>query len=338
MEELGKEDKEDQASRLDSEDRPIDLRGIISKDDKMLRIFKVVGKIARTDCPVLIMGESGTGKELIARAIHYNSYRYSQPFMPVNCGALPESLLESELFGHEKGAFTGAIATRKGVFEEAHRGTLFLDEIGETTPFLQVKLLRALQDGEIKRVGAERNIRVDVRIISATNKDLSSAVKRKKEFRDDLYYRLNVATIQIPPLRDRIEDIPLLTDYLIKKNSKKINKKIDAIGSEVMEKFLRYSWPGNVRELENLIETAIIFATPPVIQLQDIPTLQEKIALNHRKTRLIDLPFFEARDAFEKDYLTSLLQRTQNNLSAASKLAQVDRKTIRIKAKRYGLL
>lgn len=338
MEEPGKEDKEEKATQLDSEDRPIDLKGLVSKNEAMLRIFKIIGKIARTDCPVLIMGESGTGKELVARAIHYNSYRHSQPFMPVNCGALPESLLESELFGHERGAFTGAISSRKGVFEEASHGTLFLDEIGETTPFLQVKLLRALQDGEIKRVGAERNIRVDVRIISATNKDLSSAAKRKKEFRDDLYYRLNVATIQIPPLRERIEDIPHLTDFFIKKNSKKINKKIEAITPEVMEKLHRYSWPGNIRELENLIETASIFATPPFIQLQDIPTLQEKIALNHRKTRLIDLPFFEARDAFEKDYLTSLLQRTENNLSTASKLAQVDRKTIRIKAKRYGLL
>jgi two-component system response regulator HydG len=334
MEDLAKNGRDNDP---ESGDSPVELRGIVSKNDRMLQIFKLVGKISRTDCPVLIMGESGTGKELIARAIHYNSHRYSQPFMPVNCGALPESLLESELFGHEKGAFTGAITSRKGVFEEASSGTLFLDEIGETTPFLQVKLLRALQDGEIKRVGADKNTKVDARIISASNKDLSRAIK-KKEFRDDLFYRLNVATVNLPPLRERIDDIPLLIDFFVKKASKKVGKAIEALSPEVMEKLLRYSWPGNIRELENLIETAVIFATPPTIQLLDIPTLQEKIALHHRKTRVTDLPFFKAREEFERDYLVSLLQRSQYNLSSASKIAKVDRKTIRIKAKRYGLI
>jgi transcriptional regulator with PAS, ATPase and Fis domain len=325
------------ANNSSTEAKGIELKGIISKDPAMLRIFGLIEKLAKTDCPVLIMGESGTGKELIARAIHYNSPRRSQPFLPVNCGALPESLLESELFGHEKGAFTGALSSRKGLFEEANGGTLFLDEIGETSPFLQVKLLRALQDGEIRRIGAEKNIKVDVRIISATNKDLRAAVERK-EFRDDLYYRLNVAQIYIPPLRERVDDIPFLVDYFLKRASNKLNKPIKGISKEVMEKLIRYSWPGNVRELENLIETAVIFATPPIIKLQDIPTLQEKVALHSRKTRLIDIPFYKAREMFEKEYISNLLKRTNNNISMASEIAKVDRKTIRIMARRYGLL
>ena len=315
----------------------VELKGIITRNSQMLRIFDLVSKISQTDYPVLIMGESGTGKELIARAIHYNSSRRSQPFLPVNCGALPESLLESELFGHERGAFTGAISSRKGVFEEANRGSLFLDEIGETSLFLQVKLLRVLQDGEIRRVGAEKNIKVDVRIISATNKDLKDTVQ-KKSFRDDLYYRLNVATIQLPPLRERIDDIPLLADYFLKRAAKKAQKDIHKISNEVMEKLLRYSWPGNIRELENLIETAMIFANPPMIELQDIPKLQEKVSLSPRKTRLTDIPFYQAREVFEKEYLDNLLHRANHNLSMASKIAKVDRKTIRIKAKRYGLM
>ncbi|MEM2983437.1 MAG: sigma-54 dependent transcriptional regulator, partial [Candidatus Bathyarchaeia archaeon] len=243
----------------------------------------------------------------------------------------------SELFGHEKGAFTGALSSRKGLFEEANGGTLFLDEIGETTPFLQVKLLRVLQDGEIRRVGADRNIKVDVRIISATNKDLRTAVERK-EFRDDLYYRLNVAQIYIPPLRERLDDIPFLVDYFLKRASIKLKKTVQGVSKEVMEKLLRYSWPGNVRELENLIETAVIFATSPIIQINDIPTLQEKVALHSRKTRLIDIPFYEAKEMFEREYLSNLLKRTNNNLSMASEIAKVDRKTIRIMARRYGLL
>lgn len=315
----------------------MDFFGIIGKSKEMKKIYELVGKVSKTDCTVLIQGESGTGKELIARAIHYNSQRQGKPFLPINCGALPESLLESELFGHEKGSFTGAISTTKGVFEEAHGGTIFLDEIAEITPALQIKLLRILEGGDFKKIGSNKMFRVDVRIIAATNSNLIMAIKNNS-FREDLYYRLNVVSINLPPLRERIEDIPFLAMHFLKKASEKFKKPLTSIAPEVIQSFTRYSWPGNIRELENFIESATILANSTTISPQDLPTLSEKIGINPRKTRLTDLPFYEARDLFEKDYIEKILSRCDGNISKGSKLGRISRKSLRTKAKKYNLM
>ena len=226
--------------------------------------------MAQYKSTILITGESGTGKELVARALHYNSDRAQNPFVPVNCGAIPENLLESELFGHAKGAFTDAIRTKKGLFEEADGGTLFLDEIGELPAQLQVKLLRVLQDGEIRRIGESKPIQIDVRIVAATVKDLTKEVNEGR-FRDDLFYRLNVLPIHIPPLRERKEDIPLLTAHFIKKYSQAMNKNVGGIDSKALEALMNYKWYGNVRELENTIERAIVLADGENIELENLP-------------------------------------------------------------------
>jgi len=315
----------------------MDFFGIIGKSKEMKKIYELVDKVSKTDCTVLIQGESGTGKELIARAIHYNSRRQGKPFLPINCGALPESLLESELFGHEKGSFTGAISTTKGVFEEAHGGTIFLDEIAEITPALQIKLLRILEGGDFKKIGSNKMFRVDVRIIAATNSNLIMAIKNNS-FREDLYYRLNVVSINLPPLRERIEDIPFLAMHFLKKASEKFKKPLTSIAPEVIQSFTRYSWPGNIRELENFIESATILSNSTMISPQDLPTLSEKIGINPRKTRLTDLPFYEARDLFEKDYIEKILSRCDGNISKASKLGRISRKSLRTKAKKYNLM
>lgn len=311
--------------------------GIIGKSKEMKKIYELVDKVSKTDCTVLIQGESGTGKELIARAIHYNSQRQGKPFLPINCGALPESLLESELFGHEKGSFTGAISTTKGVFEEAHGGTILLDEIAEITPALQIKLLRILEGGDFKKIGSNKMFRVDIRIIAATNSNLIMAIKNNS-FREDLYYRLNVVSINLPPLRERIEDIPFLAMHFLKKASEKFKKPLTTIAPEVIQSFTRYSWPGNIRELENFIESATILTNSTTISPQDLPTLSEKIGINPRKTRLTDLPFYEARDLFEKDYIEKILSRCDGNISKASKLGRISRKSLRTKAKKYNLM
>ena len=229
---------------------------IIGQSSKMLALYDLLEKIAPTKTNILITGESGTGKELAAKAIHYNSSRKDKPFVTLNCGAIPESLIESELFGHMKGAFTDAITTKKGLFEMADEGTIFLDEISELPLLMQVKLLRVLQDKEFKRVGGTDDIRVDVRIISATNKDLEEGVKEKR-FREDLFYRLNVIQIKMPPLRDRKEDIPILAAHFLKKFSEELNKNILKISPEALTMLLNYEYPGNVRELQNIIERAV---------------------------------------------------------------------------------
>lgn len=315
----------------------MDFFGIRGKSNGMKKIYELVDKVSKTDCTILLQGESGTGKELIARAIHYNSTREGKPFLPINCGALPESLLESELFGHEKGSFTGAISTTKGVFEEAHGGTIFLDEIGEITPALQIKLLRILEGGDFKKIGSNKMFRVDIRIIAATNSNLIMAIKNNS-FREDLYYRLNVVSINLPPLRERIEDLPFLAMHFLKKASEKFKRPVTNIAPEVIQSFTRYSWPGNIRELENFIESATILTNSTTISLNDLPTLSEKIGINHRKTRLTDLPFYDARDIFEKDYIEKILSRCDGNISKASILGRISRKSLRTKAKRYGLL
>ena len=246
------------------------FENIIGKSKKMQEIFNLIEKIAPTDATVLICGESGTGKELVAKAIHYKSLRRNNKFVSINCGALPENLLESELFGHVKGSFTGAYSDKRGLFEVANKGTILLDEIGEMSPMTQVKLLRALQERKIRRVGGVEEIEIDVRIIAATNQNLKEKIK-KGEFREDLFYRLNVISITIPPLRERKEDIPLLVEHFIEKYSKQFQKDKKKVSLEVMKVFQDYHWPGNIRELENVIERAMALAQGDKITIDDIP-------------------------------------------------------------------
>ena len=278
------------------------FENIVSKNEKMQKIFEVIKKVAQYKSTILITGESGTGKELVARALHYNSDRSQNPFIPINCGAIPENLLESELFGHEKGAFTDAIRTKKGLFEEADDGTLFLDEIGELPLQLQVKLLRVLQDGEIRRVGDSKPIQVDVRIIAATVKDLIKEVNEGR-FRDDLFYRLNVFPIHIPPLRERKEDIPLIVAHFVKKYSLSLNKNVLGINPKALEALMNYRWFGNVRELENTIERAIVLADEINIQLENLP--------------------IEIREFREKVELASLVEE-EYSIKKASKILEIN--------------
>ncbi|MEO0081518.1 MAG: sigma-54-dependent Fis family transcriptional regulator [candidate division WOR-3 bacterium] len=246
-------EKQDLVRRLGREQFP----EIIGRSPRMQEVFELMNRVVPTDSPVLIWGETGTGKELVARAIHYSGPRRSGPFVPVNCSAIPENLLESELFGHRKGAFTGAVADRKGVFEAASGGTIFLDEVGDLPKSLQPKLLRVLQDGEIRRVGETQPLHVDVRVISATNRDLSRLVA-EGNFREDLYYRLNVIPIHLPPLRERPEDVPLLANHFLATGASRLGKQVKGIAPEALEKLVAYSWPGNIRQLENVLERALV--------------------------------------------------------------------------------
>ncbi len=313
-----------------------DFPEIIGDSDKIENVLNLVRLVSKTKSSVLITGESGTGKELIARPIHRLSSRTSFPFVPVNCGALTETLLESELFGHERGAFTGASMDKRGLVEEAEGGTLFLDEIGETTPQFQVKLLRVLQEGEYRRVGSSKCLHANIRIIAATNVALEDNV-HKGTFREDLYYRLNQFRIMLPPLRERSNDLLLLSQYFLEMACTEFSKELVGFSSEVIDKFLRYSWPGNVRELENMVTQAVILATPPTIELSDIPTLIDKLHKNPRKTRLSDKPFNEAKREFETKYFQNVLDRAKGNISAASRLSKIDRKQFREKARKLGI-
>jgi DNA-binding NtrC family response regulator len=316
------------------------FENIVSDHEKMQAIFEVVEKVSDSDSTVLIYGESGTGKELIARAIHYNSYRQDKPLVPINCGAIPGELLESELFGYEKGAFTGATALRIGRFELANGGTVFLDEIGEMSPALQVKILRVLQEREFERVGGTRTIKVDVRIIAATNKNLEEVVA-KNQFREDLFYRLNVIPIYIPPLRERKSDIPLLVAHFIARFNAEKKRHLDGIVPEAMDILQRYAWPGNVRELENLIERIAILKGSGVILPNDLP---EK--LTHSFTNGVvpdvDIPnsgldFDDAVQAFERQLLTKALERTHGVKSKAAELLHMNRTTLVEKVKKLRL-
>ena len=314
------------------------LENIIGRSPAMSRIFELVRKAARSEANILVIGESGTGKELIARAIHANSPRVSQPFVPVDCASLPEQLLESELFGHEKGAFTGAIRTKQGLVESAHRGTLFLDEIGELPLSLQVKLLRVLQERQIRRVGGTGLVDVDVRLVSATNRDLREATV-KGQFREELYYRINVIAIQLPPLRDRAGDVKLLVQAFLKRYGQ---GRVRGVDDEAMAALERYRWPGNVRELQNVIERACALADTETICRRDLPDhvlgLGEvplpgppagtNAALPESGT---DLTLKDAKERWmavlEASYLRDLLARNDGNISAAAKAAGIDRKT-----------
>ncbi len=308
---------------------------IIGKGGTLPSIFEMMKKVAKTDATVLIQGESGTGKELVARAIHDRSPRSSHPLIPVNCGAIPETLLESELFGHEKGAFTGAVIRKHGIFEIAHDGTIFLDEIGEMSFFLQVKLLRIIETGIFRRIGDTKDLNVNVRIIAATNKNLKSAVERK-EFREDLYYRLNVFPIDLPPLRERKEDIPLLVEWFLKKH--KLAEKNMRVSDDIFKVFNRYNWPGNVRELENVIERAAILSPDNEITADHLP-----IEVRYSDDSMFygdeayDKSFKEAKAGFEKAYLEKLLKKTSYDIARASKFAKVTRAYVYEMLKKYNI-
>lgn len=320
---------------------------IIGKSSAMREVIEVVSRVASTDANILLTGESGTGKEMVARVIHSRSQRSTRPFVPVDCAALPENLLESELFGYEKGAFTGANAMKKGLLETAHEGTLFLDEIGEMSLSLQAKLLRTLQERVVRRLGSNKFIPVDIRIISATNRDLKKAVK-DGSFREDLYYRLNVIHIHIPPLRERREDIPLLALHFLRKFSSIHKKGVDSISPVAMSALEVYQWPGNVRELQNVIERAVIMTVSGRIEIEDLPDNLRSQGLDGGETqRTVNnnspspLSYREAKEAwlatFEKNYLQSLLDSTSVNISRAAEIAGINRKTIHRLIKRYNI-
>jgi len=300
---------------------------IIGKSEAMQEIFDLIRRVAPTDSTVLITGESGTGKELIAQAIHANSKRCYMPFIAVSCGALPDSLLESELFGYEKGAFTGADHTRRGRFEMADQGTLFLDEIGDISLKTQVDLLRILQEKQFNRLGGEEPIQVDVRILAATNRDLKKAIGENR-FREDLYYRLNVISIHVPPLRDRKEDIPLLAEGAVRKYCLEINKEVVRIAASALELLMDYDWPGNVRELENIIERALVVGQGKEISAEDLP-------FSKREVRPEGFP--KSLKMMEKLHIEKILEDDNWNISRAARDLAIDRQTLYNKIQRYGI-
>jgi two-component system response regulator GlrR len=287
---------------------------IVAKSGKMQKILEVVSQIATTESTVFLHGESGTGKELIAKAIHLASNRKNNPFVAVNCAAIPEPLLESKLFGHEKGAFTGAIRATKGLFTQAHEGTIFLDEIGDMSLPIQAKVLRVLQEQQFYPVGSEKLVETDVRVVVATNKNLEEQVKQGL-FREDLFYRIHVIPIYLPPLRERKEDVPALVKHFIEKFNERMKKRIKGVTPQAMQRLMIYDWPGNVRELENTIEYGSAMTNRDLIS--------EEFILQAKAEKMQDAlkPLKEARDAFEKDYLTQLLQVCEGNISKASELA-----------------
>ena len=308
---------------------------IIGNSMKINELSNMIKKIAPLYTTVLLIGETGTGKEIIAQTIHQSSPRADKKFIIVNCGGIPETLLESNLFGYEKGAFTGAFKRTKGVFEEADGGTLFLDEIGETSPALQVRLLRVLQDRRFQRVGGTETIKTNVRIISATNKDLQDEVKKNK-FRKDLYYRLNIITLFVPSLRERSEDIPLLVRHFLEKYSATLNKNEKKIEPEVLKCLMRYNWPGNVRELENIIERTIALSEEPSITISDLPEYISQLASNLPKAKPL-LHFQKEKYEFEKNYLISILEQCDWNITKAALKSGIPRQNFHLKIKKYQI-
>ncbi len=337
--------KAEERERLKAENRRLlgqvrrdySFHNIIARSDVMKKIFRTVEKVADYKTTVLLTGESGTGKELIARAIHYNSARAKKAFVAVNCGAIPENLLESELFGHVKGAFTDAIRNKKGLFEEADGGTLFLDEIGELPLSLQVKLLRVLQEEEIRRVGDNRPTKVDVRIVAATVRDLVTEVKEGR-FREDLYYRLNVLALHLPPLRERREDIPLLVDHFIEVYNERLGTAVTRVQPEAMRLLMDYGWPGNVRELENTVERAIVLADDDRITVENLPPRIREGKDRIRQTLLSgELSIKKATRLIEEELIRRALKKTNGNRTAASKLLEISHRALLYKIKRYGI-
>jgi two-component system response regulator AtoC len=313
------------------------FESILAKSRTMLDIFHTISKIADYKTTVLITGESGTGKELVARAIHARSTRRSAPFVAVNCGAIPENLLESELFGHKRGAFTDAATDRRGLFEEASGGALFLDEIGELPLSLQVKLLRVLQEDSIRRLGDTKDIKVDVRIITATHRDLAADVKAGR-FREDLFYRINVLPIAIPPLRSRREDVNLLIDHFITRNNARLGTSIRGVSTDARKDLLEYPWPGNVRELENTIERAMVLAETDVLQATDLPE-RLRDALDPVQVHLAsgELSIKRTTAAFEQILIRRALQKTKGNRTRAAQLLEISHRALLYKIKDYKI-
>ncbi len=305
---------------------------IITQNKKMRRLKELIEQVARTEATVLITGETGTGKELVARAIYQNSPRRKNLFVKVNCAALAEGVLESELFGHERGAFTDAYIQKRGRFELADRGTLFLDEIGDIPLTTQVKLLRVLQESEFERVGAEETIKVDVRIIAATNQNLPQAI-REKRFREDLFYRLNIVNLELPPLRERREDIPLLAQYLLRRY-RRLNKQVEGISKEALDCLISYSWPGNIRELENTVERAVILAKKPLIKEKDLSLPSGDIVSLSKVSFSLGS---KSLQEVERNLLATVLEETKWNLSKAAQILEISRTTLYSKIKKHKL-
>lgn len=301
----------------------------------MQKIFDLIDKVAKTNTTVLINGESGTGKELIAKALHFNSLKANKPFVSIDCGALPEDLLESELFGHVKGSFTGAIATKQGLFEVASGGTLFLDEIGETSQAMQAKLLRALQEREIRPVGATKTIKIDVRIIAATNSNLEEEVKREN-FRKDLFYRISVISLFLPRLSARKEDIELLVSHFLKKYQIP-GRPMKTISKECMDLFLEYNWPGNVRELENAMESAVTLSENDKITEADLPERIKKMAQSGESESVDEESLKGKVEQFEKELIAKTMKEVGGNKNLVAKILKMTRRNLDYKIKRYGL-
>jgi DNA-binding NtrC family response regulator len=316
------------------------FKNFVGDSLQMHKVFRIIEKVADTDSTVLILGESGTGKELVANAIHYHSMRRDKPLIPVNCGAIPEELLESELFGHEKGAFTNAIRTRIGRFEMANGGTIFLDEVAEMSPHLQVKLLRVLQEQEFERLGGTKTIKCDVRILAATNKDLDKVVE-EGSFREDLYYRLKVIPVVIPPLRDRKSDIPLLVHHFLEMMSKAKKKRLRGISKDVMKALINYQWPGNVRELENIIERMVILSEGEYLTREDLPerVRQERTNEQTGQTFIPDEGFSlsNAVNDFERQLIINALEKADWVKNRAAKLLNMNRTTLVEKIKKQRI-
>ncbi len=316
---------------------------LIGQSPVMQKVFEKIALVADSDVTVLITGESGTGKDLTARSIHALSPRKNKPYIPVNCPTIPEHILESELFGYKKGAFTNAYRDKTGLFQEADHGTIFLDEIGDVGPTIQTKLLRVIQEKEVKPLGDTRVAHVDVRIIASTNQDLQQKIK-DKEFREDFFYRLSVITIELPPLRDRITDIPLLCDHLVTKNCEKLNKPTKHLSQNVMDLFMKHPWQGNVRELENVIVQGILYATSDTIQLADIPINKNganDCACMNLGTDMEQLTYKEAKEntltQFNHNYIGAILSMTEGNITQAAKRCAMDRQALQQIMKRYAI-
>ncbi len=313
------------------------FESLLARSPQMVEIFRTIGKIADYKTTVLIEGESGVGKELVARALHARSVRKSQSFVAVNCGAIPENLLESELFGHKKGAFTDANADRRGLFEEATGGTLLLDEIGELPLSLQVKLLRVLQEETIRRLGDSKDVKIDVRIIAATHRDLAVEVKAGR-FREDLYYRINVLPIRIPPLRERKEDVNLLIDHFVARNNARLGTRIRGVAGETRKLLLDYSWPGNVRELENTIERAMVLSEGDVLEVADLPErLSETLDPVQAQLATGELSIKKTSAAVEEILIRRALQKTKGNRTRAAEILEISHRALLYKIKDYNI-
>jgi nitrogen regulation protein NR(I) len=323
--------------------------GIVAATPSMQEIFDIIDRVADTPSTILISGESGTGKELVSRALHEHSSRSCKPFIRIHCAAIPKDLIESELFGYEKGAFTGAVSRKPGRFELADEGTLFLDEIGEIPQEMQVKLLRALQEQEFERVGGIRTLKVDVRLIAATNQDLDSLVKDGR-FREDLYYRLNVVPIRLPALRERKEDIPLLSEHIIKKYNERLKKNATAISDTAMNVLMAYNWPGNIRELENVLERMMLFAKADKLEFSDVPIEIREHAqpmesvINAATAASTQQPVGPLKELvkettvrLEQEFIIKALKETKGNVTRAAKILQISRKSLQNKMKEFGL-